>query len=137
MCGLKVVSVGLRELAFLVSDALMLRPHSKLAVVSNYWDLCSLSLQRKEFQVAVLNDGSPARELRRWAEYIRQRWPDAAILLVARSSEVLKHALYYERVPPRIKPADLVTVIDRLNSGAERALNIGRDCGINADGRLP
>lgn len=118
MCRLKVLSVGLSELASLVRDALMLRPHSKMAVVSNYWDLCSLSLQREEFQVAVLNDANPARELRRRAEYIRRRWPNAAILLVVGTSGVLEKLLYDERVPHRIEPADLLTVIDRLNSGA-------------------
>ena len=115
MCGLKVLSVGLSEL---VRDALMLRPHSKLAVVSNYWDLCSLSLQREEFQVAVLNDANPARELRRRAEYIRRRWPESTIVLVADSCIALDDPLYDERVPSAIEPADLLTVIDRLNSGA-------------------
>jgi hypothetical protein len=114
MCGLRVLSVGLTEL---VRDALMLRPHSRMAVVSNYWDLCSLSLQREEFQVAVLNDANPARELRRRAEYIRRRWPSASILLVGGTAGVLDRPLYDERVPSRIEPADLLTVIDRLNPG--------------------
>lgn len=115
MCGLKVLSVGLSELAYLVRDALMHRPHSKLAVVSNYWDLCSMSLQREEFQVAVLNNANPACELRRRAKYIRRRWPNAAILLVGGTSEALEQPLYDERVPSRIEPAALLTVIDRLN----------------------
>ena len=118
MCALKVLSVGLSELAYLVRDALMLRPHSRLAVVSNYWDLCSMSLQREEFQVAVLNDARPARELRRRVGYIRQRWPNAAILLVGGSSEASAHPLYDERVPTRIEPAELLMVIDRLNPSA-------------------
>lgn len=117
MGRLKVLSVGLSELATLVRDALLLRAHSKLAVASNYWDLCSLSLQREEFQVAVLNDPNSARELRRRAKYIRRTWPDAVILLVGCGSEVLAHPLYDERVPSRIEPADLLTVIDRLNPG--------------------
>ncbi len=117
MCGLKVLSVGLSESASLVRDALILRPHSKLAVVSNYWDLCSFSLQREEFQVAVLNDANPARELRRRAKYIRQTWPDAVIVLVGGCSEALRHPLYDERVPSNIEPGDLLTVIDRLNPG--------------------
>lgn len=115
MCALKVLSVGLSELAYLVRDALMLRPHSKLAVASNYWDLCSMSLEREEFQVAVLNDANPARELRRRAKYIRRRWPDAAIVLVGGSSAALWRRLYDERVPSNIEPGDLLTVIDRLN----------------------
>jgi len=59
MCGLKVLSVGLSEFATLVRDALLLRAHSKLAVVTNYGDLCSVSLQREEFQAAVLNEPNP------------------------------------------------------------------------------
>lgn len=116
MYTLKVLSVGLSELPALVRDALILRAHCKLAVASNYWDLCSLSLQREEFQVAVLNEPGSARELRRRAKYIRRTWPDAVILLVGRSSETLKHRFYDESVPPGIKPAELLTVIDRLNA---------------------
>ena len=118
MCKLKVLSVGPSERATLVRDALLLRPHSKLAVVTDYWDLCSLSLQREEFQVAVLNDANPARELRRKAEYIRRRWPDSAIVLVADSSMALDDPLYDERVPSTIESSGLLTVIDRLNQGA-------------------
>ena len=116
MRRLKVLSVGLSELATL-RDALMLRAHSKLAVVSNYWDLCSMSLQREEFQVAVLNEPNTARELRRRAKYIRCTWPAAAILMVGGSSELLEERLCDQRVPSRIKPADLLAVIERLSQG--------------------
>jgi len=135
MCRLKVLSVGLSELAALVRDALLLRPRCKLAVATNYWDLCSLSLQREEFQVAVLNEPSSARELRRRAECIRRRWPDAAIVLVADSYMALDHPLYDERVPSNIEPGDLLTVIDRLNPGFAANVSIGRNRSINADGR--
>jgi hypothetical protein len=117
MCRLKVLLVGLSELATLVRDALLLRAHSKLAVVSNYWDLCSISLQREEFQIAVLNEPNSAHELRRRAKYIRRTWPDAVILLVGGSSEILAQRLYDHRVPSRIEPADLMTVIDGLKPG--------------------
>ncbi len=116
MRRLKVLSVGLSELAFLVRDALLLRAHSKLAVVSNYWDLSSMSLQREEFQVAVLNEPNCARELRRRARYIRRTWPDAGIVLVGGSSAPVNDGLYDERVPSKIEPAELLSVIDRLNS---------------------
>jgi len=117
MRRLKVLTVGLGDLAALVRDALMLRAHSRVAVVSNYWDLCSMSLQKEEFQVAVLNDPNSTRELRRRAKYIRRTWPNVAILLVGGSAEVLDVPLYDARVPSRIRPADLLTVIDRLDSG--------------------
>jgi hypothetical protein len=118
MRRLRVLSVGVSDLAALVRDALMLRAHCKLAVVSNYWDLCSMALQREEFQVAVLNEPNSARELRRRASYIRRTWPDAAIVLVGGSSEALGQRLCDRRVPARIGPADLLAVFDRLNQGA-------------------
>jgi hypothetical protein len=121
MRGLKVLSVGLSELAALVCDALLLRAHSRLAVVTNYWDLCSMSLQKEEFQVAVLNEPNCARELRRRVRYIRRTWPDAGIVLVGGSSEVQKYPLCDERVPSRVKPADLLTVIEQVNSGVARS----------------
>src|SRR5438552_12191301 len=102
MGKLKVLSVGLSELATLVCDALLLRAHSKLAVVSNYWDLCSMSLQREEFHVAVMNEPNSVPELRRRATYIRRTWPDAVILLVGGSSEILAKRLYDHRVPSGI-----------------------------------
>ncbi len=115
MCRLKVLSVGLSALTTL-RDALMLRAHSKLAVVSNYWDLCSMSLlQAEDFQVAVLNDRSSARELRRRVRYIRRTWPGAAIVLMGAGPEDLDPRLYDQRVASRIGPADLLAVIDRLN----------------------
>jgi len=117
MCRLRVLSVGLSALATL-RDALMLRAHSKLAVVTNYWDLCSMSLQTEVFQVAVLNEPSSARELRRRAKYIRRTWPDAAILVMGGSPEDLEPRLYDQRVASRIGPADLLEVIERLNREA-------------------
>ena len=117
MYRLKVLSVGLAELATLVRDALLLRSHSKLAIASNYWDLCSMSLQREDFQIAVLNEPGCPHELRRRARYIRRTWPDAVILLMGGNSDVLQTSLCDERVPSRIEPAELLTVIDRLHPG--------------------
>jgi len=117
MRRLRVLAVGLSELATMVRDALMLRSHSKLAVVGNYSDLCSMSLCREEFQVAVLKGQDSPQEQRRRAKYIRRTWPHAAILLVGGSSEVLEHRLYDERVPSSIGPDDLLAVIDRLSWG--------------------
>ena len=75
MRRLKVLLVGLSELATL-RDALMLRAHSKLAVVSNYWDLCSMSLQTEDFQVMALHY---ARCMLDWSlRYKAQSCDDAA-----------------------------------------------------------
>lgn len=116
MCKLKVLSVGMNQSSTLVRDALLRRPGSHLWVATGYWDLCSLSLQHDgEFEVAVLDMSNSPRELRRGAEYIRRRWPDSSILLIADSSLALDDPLYDERVRSSIEPDDLLTVIDRLN----------------------
>jgi len=116
MCKLKVLSVG-SESARLVRDAVALQPGSRLWVATSYWDLCSLSLQNHgELQVAVLDASPSPSELRRRVEYIRRRWPDTAIVLVADSCMVLDDPLYDERVPSAIEPADLLGVIDELGS---------------------
>jgi hypothetical protein len=118
MCKLKVLTVGFSELAVLVRDALLLRAHSKLAVVSNYWDLCSGSLQKEEFQVAVLNALNSRRELQRRAQYIRRTWPAAAIVLVGGNSETLGDPLCDVRVPSRIEPGEFLSVLNRVNPGS-------------------
>jgi hypothetical protein len=119
MRRLRVLSVGLSELAAVVRDALLLRPHSRLAVAGDYWDLCSPWLQREEFQVAVLNDSNSPHELRRRAKYIRRTWPGAVILLVGGHCHAPAHRLYDARVSSRIGPADLLKVLDRLDQGVE------------------
>jgi hypothetical protein len=124
MRRLSVLSVGPMESTSLVRDALLFRPGSRLSVAMSYWDLCSLSLQNQhEFEVAVLNLPSSSRELQRRAAYVRRRWPDAAILLVADNPMCLEDPLYDERVPSKIEPGALLMVIDRLTDmkhGASR-----------------
>ena len=118
MCRLKVLFVGLSESATLVHDALFLHPGSRLSVATSYGDLCLLSLQyHGEFQVAVLGVSPSPCELRRRAEYVRRRWPNTAIVLVADSCMVLDDPLYDVRVPSSIEPGDLLTVIDRNARG--------------------
>jgi hypothetical protein len=116
MRRLSILFIGPAESADLVCEALLLRRHSGLTVAANYWDLCSPSLhERSHFQIAVLIDAGPAHLLRRSAEYIRRRWPAAAILLVGDSPAALEDALYDLRVPSRIEPDDFLTVTRRLD----------------------
>lgn len=114
--------MGLNESATLVRDALLLHPRPSLSVARSYWDLCPLSLQHHgEFQVAVLDVSTSAGELRRSAEYIRRRWPDTAILLIADIAGVLDDPLYDHRVPSSIEPCELLSVLDGLKR-RERAV---------------
>ena len=112
---LNVLVVGSMELTNIVRDALVLCGRSRLAVATNYWDLCSPWLRdAAQFQVAILDASFSDRELRRRAEYIRRRWADIAILLVSDECNLLDDPLYDQRIPAEINPEELAAVIDRL-----------------------
>jgi len=136
MCRLKVLFVGLSESSTLVRDAVLYHPGSRLAIATSYWDLCSLSLHyHEEFQVALLEVSPSPRELRRRAEYIRRRWPGAAIVLIADGRIALDDPLYDERVPSNIGPDELLTVIDRFNRDEAVSDQKELRLRINAGGR--
>jgi hypothetical protein len=133
---LNVLVVGSMELTNVVRDALVLCGRSRLAVATNYWELCSISLREAEhFHVAILDLSFSNRELQRRAECIRQGWADAAILLVSDNCELLEDSLYDKRIPAEIKPEELVAVIERLVGHNRRARRVSCASGINADGR--
>ena len=118
---LSVLVVGSMELTNVVRDALVLCGRSRLAVATNFWDLCSPWLRDKaQFQVAILDVSFSDRESRRRAEYIRRRWPDASILLVSDECNLLDDPLYDQRIPAGINPEELAAVIDRL-AGTEES----------------
>jgi hypothetical protein len=117
---LSVLVIGSMELTNVVRDALVLCGRSRLAVVANYLDLCSLSLRDPaQLQVAILDVSFSDRELRRRAEYIRRRWPEAAVLLVCDECDRLDDPLYDERLPSGINPEELAAVIERLAGNEE------------------
>lgn len=119
---LSVLAVGSIELTDLVRDALLLRHRSHLSVASDFWQLFSLSLcETLQVSVAVLELSIPDRELHRRTEQIKRRWPDASILLFGRDSRFLNDPLYDQRVPSRIQPRELLTVIERMVTGNPEA----------------
>lgn len=112
---LSVLAVGSIELTDLVRDSLLLHHRSHLSVASDFWQLCSLSLcETLDISVAVLELSVSDRELRRRAEQIKRRWPDAAILLFGRNSRLLNDSLYDQRVPPQIHLRELLDVIEHM-----------------------
>jgi len=112
---LSVLAVGSIELTDLVRDSLLLHHRSHLSVASDYWQICSLSLcEALDVSVAVLELSVSDRELRRRAEQIKRRWPDAAILLFGRNSRLLNDPLYDQRVSPLIHPRELLDVIEHM-----------------------
>lgn len=112
---LSVLAVGSIDLIDLVRDSLLLHHRSHLSVASDFWQLCSLSLcETLDVSVAVLELSVSDRELRRRAEQIKRRWPDAAILLFGRNARVLNDPLYDQRVPPQIHPREFLDVIEHM-----------------------
>ena len=113
--ALNVVAIGSSQLIERIRTALFHNRRFSLLVADNYWELCLLP--RKEahlVSVAVLEHLNPGRELRRKAEYIRRRWPDAQIILVGNHAAILEDQLYDERVPSGVRAEELLEVIERL-----------------------
>jgi hypothetical protein len=124
---LRVLAVGSKESQDLVRDALLLRRRSHLLVASNYWELFSLWVgEAEQVSVAVIDLCTSDRELRRrTAEHIRQRWPDAQILLVGPEAEVPEDPLYDDRIPPGLEAAELLAAMERLVKGKQRLMRAG------------
>lgn len=113
--ALKVLAVGTRQTVDWIRDALLPRRRFSLSTANTYWDLCSISMKgAQSVSIAVLGLSSCDRELRRSAEYIRRRWPDAQIIYVGHQSALLEDQLYDERVPPESDAQGLLGVVNRL-----------------------
>ncbi|UWZ83602.1 hypothetical protein [Occallatibacter riparius] len=113
--ALKVLCVGSSQMHHRLLLALLPEDRYTLLVVSNYWDLCSFSVNETEaISVAVLEHTESKGDLRRSAEYVRRRWPDARIILLGHRGDLLEDQLYDERVTPGIHPPELLSVIEHL-----------------------
>ena len=121
---LRVLAVGSKESRDLVREALLLRRRSHLLVASNYWELFSLWVgEAEQVSVAIIDLCTSDRELRRrTAEHIRQRWPDAQILLVGPEAEVPEDPLYDDRISPGLEAAELLAAMQRLVKGKQRSM---------------
>ena len=118
---LRVLAIGSRDALDMVRNALRFRRRSHLLVASNYWELCSLSIDEAvQVSVAVIEVSTTDRDLLRTAEHIRRRWPDAQILLMGPEPEKLEDPLYDERIPPGIEPAELLPAVELLVKRKQR-----------------
>lgn len=113
--GLNVLGVGSSQMLDRLRDALLPDHRYSLSVASDYWGLCSLSLnQAQAVSIAVLEPATSNGDLRRSAEHVRRRWPDARIILLGQYENLLEDQLYDERVLPRFHPPELLGVMERL-----------------------
>lgn len=107
-----VISVGPVDCGSMVHDALLGGTSFRLSIATDYRKLWEISAQ--EFiHVAVLHDTLSSFELEAVCRLIRQRWPYAKILLVARGESLLDDGLYDDRAPTAA-PDVLLTTIERL-----------------------
>jgi hypothetical protein len=124
---LRVLAVGSRESRDLVRDALLFRSRSHLLAAGSYWELCALSIRDAgPVSIAVIELCNSASELRRTAEHIRRRWPEAQILLVGQEAEVLEDPLYDQRIPPGLEAAELFAIFERLVKGKRKPMRARR-----------
>jgi hypothetical protein len=114
----KVLSLGIEEWRNAVREALTARQKDKFCGVNNCWDLCALP-QAVSVDVAVLHHSLALHELRSAAEYIRRRWPDAAILVIGEQAEQLDDPLYDDKTTSGISIEELVRTIE-MSAAAKR-----------------
>ena len=107
-----VISVGPVDCGSMVHDALLGGTSFHLSIATDYRKLWEMSAQ-ESIHMAVLHDTLSSFELEAVCRLIRQRWPYAKILLVARGESLLDDGLYDDRAPTAA-PDVLLTTIERL-----------------------
>jgi hypothetical protein len=99
----------------MVHDALLNRTSFRLSIATDYRKLWGVPAQ-EIIHVAVLHGTLSSFELEAACRLIRQRWPFAKILLVAKGESFLDDGLYDDRAPT----ADwdvLLSTMERLTAG--------------------
>jgi len=107
---INVLSLGREEWRTAVREALPPRLRNDFWGVNSSWDLCTLP-QSVLVDIAVLHHSFALHDLRRAAEYIRRRWPDAVILVVGEQAEQLDDPLYDDKTNSEISPEELASIL--------------------------
>jgi hypothetical protein len=110
-----IVSVGPVECGSMVHDALLDRISFRLSIATDYRKLWEVPAQ-EIIHVAVLHNTLSSFELEAACRLIRQRWPYAKILLVAKEESFLDDGLYDDRAPTAARDV-LQNTIERLTGG--------------------
>lgn len=117
-----VLSVGRLETGRLMCDALLDSPDFRISLVHDYRDLW-ISSRQHVVNAVVMHNTLCSFELTEAARLVRNRWPNAKILII-RSGEVsIDRALYDQRLHPPVKPEVLVEhmrlLTDSLREGED------------------
>jgi hypothetical protein len=110
-----VLSVGPVDCGSMVHDALLDGASFRLTIATDYRKLWGIPAH-ESIHVAVLHDTLSSFELEAACRLIRQRWPHAKILLVARVESSLDDGLYDDRASTAA-PTLLLTAIEELTGG--------------------
>ncbi len=117
---LRVLYVGSVATGVIVRDSLLGRSKCRLYVASSTWDVCVL-LSTGEIDVAILDSTLSSTQMRTLSAHVRDRWPAAQILLMARGEAGALCNTYDERISPGASLPTLLSSIERLAACARRA----------------
>jgi len=119
-----VVSVGRIETGRLMCDALLDSPDFRVSFVHDYRDLW-ISSRQHVVNAVVMHNTLCSFELAEAARLVRNRWPNAKILII-RSGEVsLDRALYDQRLHPPVKEQVLLEQVRLLTDSLREGENSG------------
>jgi hypothetical protein len=109
-CVLRVLSVGGKDEAGVVREALKGSPHVSFAHANNYRELWRLS-KGSTYDAVVFHSTVSHFELEEAAHLVRHGWPSAKILLIRSGEITLQDPLYDLRLRPPVDPNTLLNVL--------------------------
>jgi hypothetical protein len=113
-----VLFVGSAEPFHMVYSVFLEQRGCMTAVAACYRDLCVAPLPG-DCHVVVLHHTLCPGELRETARFVRQRWPEAKILMIRAEAWCIDDPLYDERISPGVHPEILLLAIQCLSGRCE------------------
>jgi hypothetical protein len=113
-CAPYVLFVGSAEPSHMAYNVFLEQHGCVTAVAACYRDLC-LAPPPEDCDVVVLRHTLCPGELRETARFVRQRWPEAKILMIRAEAWCIDDPLYDDRITPGAHPEVLLLVIHRLS----------------------
>jgi hypothetical protein len=107
----KVLALGEEEWSSVLRQGLLHWQRKGFVDVNNFWHLCALP-QPVQVDVAVFHHSFPQDDLRYASEYVRRRWPEAAILVTGEQARRLDDPLYDDKIAAGISQGELAWLIE-------------------------
>jgi hypothetical protein len=109
-----VLSIGLMEPMHVAYNTYLEHHGCVLVAVPGYRNLYSTATHG-DCDVAVLHHSLSPGELVDAAHFIRQRWPEARVLIIRDDAQCIDDAMYDDRLAPGVNPERLLGAITRLS----------------------